>query len=1187
MLQRALAAAAITAACVAIPAAAQAAAPLSPSGLTVDRLTDPLGLGSARPALGWTLTGDGRGRSQSAYQVVVSRGDTTLWDSGEVHSGASANVPYSGPALESATQYSWKVRVWDESGVPSAWSAPATLETALLTGADWTARWIAAPADDLNLSGAKWIWHEDGTQNLPAMTRYLRTTFTLPSAPGTGRFLFTVDDEAAVYVNGTQVADTKTIRDNDENAWQKAQVVDVTTLLKAGANTIAVVAKNRLNGSGAATPGAFIGRLKADDTVISTGNTWKSSATGPAGWERPGFDDSAWQAAREAATYGSGPWGSNVSLPSQPSPYLRKDFTADKAIAQARLYVSALGVYEVHINGQKVGDHVLAPGWTEYTKRVPAQTYDVTSLVRTGDNAIGAILGEGWYAGRLQGGRKWGTNPALLAQLKITYADGTSTRINSDDTWQVGTGGLRAASIYDGETYDARLDRPGWDQPGFSGGWRNAVIRNETMTVEPDKAPPIKVTQTLEPKSVTQPKAGTTVYDLGQNFAGWAKITAQGAAGTQVKLRFGEILNADGTVYTTNLRSAQQTDTFTLRGTGAPETYEARFTYHGFRYVEVTGAPIQSLQGRVVTSDLPEFGTFTSSNALVNQIQSAIRWGQWSNFLAVPTDASQRDERLGWTGDIQAFATTGTFNGDAYGYLRQWLQTLRDSQSANGAFPDVAPVTCCGDGVAGWGDAGTVVPFALYKRYGDTRILRENYDAMERWIAYLKANSSNLIRPNSGYGDWLATDSTAQDLIGTAFFAFSTDLVRQAAQILGEDADAATYASLYQQIRSAFANRWVRADGTVGSGSQTSYVLALKFGLVPDDLKAKAFARLADDVASRGNHLSTGFLGTPFLLNVLQDGGRPDLAHKILVQDSYPSWGYMLSRGGTTIWERWDGIRPDGSLQDAGMNSFNHYGLGSIGDWLYDLVGGLAPAEAGYKKLLVAPSTGELESASSRVKTPYGPARTAWSKDAEGRLTIDVDVPVNARAEVRVPLEDGETVFESGKPAAEQPGVLHKGTANGIATYEVGSGSYRFLAAVATANSADGGVAGTVPATLALTVGTASLGTLTPGVSKDYAAEATATVTSTAGDAALTVFDPSATAVGRLVNGSFALTQPLLVNGQPLGGSSNPTPLAAWATPVSNASTPIAYKQSVGASEGLRTGSYAKTLTFTLSTTAP
>ncbi|MBE2316363.1 family 78 glycoside hydrolase catalytic domain [Solirubrobacter sp. CPCC 204708] len=1183
MLQRVLAAAAIAAACVAVPPAVAQAAPLTPGALTADRLTDPLGLASARPAFGWTLNGDGRNRSQSAYQVIVTQGDQTVWDSGEVRSPASANVPYAGPALESGTQYRWKVRVWDEAGRPSDYSAPATLETALLTNADWSAaKWIAAPSDDLNLSGARWIWHEDGTQNMPAMTRYLRATVDLATAPSSGRFLFTVDDEAAVYVNGTLVIDTKSIRDADENAWQKAQLVDVP--LKAGANTIAVQAKNRLNGSGAATPGAFIGRLQAGGQTMAL--SWKSNANAPAGWEQPGFDDSAWQAARELATYGSGPWGSNVSLPSQPSPYLRKDFTADKTVAQARLYVSALGLYELSINGQKVGDRVLAPGWTEYTKRVPAQTYDVTGLVKPGENAIGAVLGEGWYAGRLQGGRKWGTNPALIAQLKITYADGTTTRVVTDDSWQTGTGGLRASSIYDGETFDARLERANWNQPGFDGGWRNAVLRNETMTIEPDRSPPIRVIETLVPKTVTTPKPGVTVYDLGQNFAGWARVKATGAAGTQLKLRFGEILNDDGTVHTANLRSALQTDTFTLRG-GGQETHEPRFTYHGFRYVEVTGGTVDSLEGRVVTSDLPEFGTFTSSNALVNQIQSAIRWGQWSNFLAVPTDASQRDERLGWTGDIQAFATTGTFNGDASHYLGQWMQTLRDSQSANGAFPDVAPKTCCGEGVAGWGDAGTVVPFALYKRYGDVRVLRENYDAMERWIAYLRANSTNLIRPNSGYGDWLAVDNTAQDFIATAFFAYSTDLVRQAATILGEDADAASYASLHAQIKSAFANRWVRADGTVGTGSQTSYVLALKFGLVPDDLEQRAFDRLADDVAHRGNHLSTGFLGTPFLLNVLEDGGRADLAHELLVQDTYPSWGYMLSRGGTTIWERWDGIKPDGTLQDLGMNSFNHFGLGSIGDWLYDEVGGLAPLEPGYKKLLVAPSTGDLGSASSSVKTAYGPARTAWSKDAAGRLTIDVDVPVNTRAELRLPLADGQVVFENGKPAAEQPGVVHKGTANGVATYEVGSGSYRFLAAVSNATSVNGDVAGTVPPTLALSVGPVTLGALVPGVPRTYDGEARATVTSTAGEAALSVHDPSATATGRLVNGSFALAQPLRIDGKAVGGSSSPTPLHTWTGPVSNGAKTLTFAQDVGADEPLRTGSYSKTLTFTLSTTAP
>ena len=642
------------------------------------------------------------------------------------------NVAYGGPALTSGTKYAWKVRVWDEAGQAGDWSAPATIETGLLSKDDFAAKWIAAPADDLDFSGARWVWYtnDDALGNNGPNTRFLRATLNLPSTPGSARILFTADDEAAIWVNGTLVADSKSVRDADNDAWRRGQMADITAQLHSGANTIAVRVSNRLDAGNNATPEGFIAKIKAGATTLSTSSAWKSSNAETQGWEQPGFDDSAWTPAKELATYGGGPWGANVSLPPAPSPYLRKDFTADKQITQARLYVSALGVYEVHINGQKVGDQVLAPGWTEYSKRVPSQTYDVTGLVKQGDNAIGAILGGGWYSTRLQGGKMWGTSPALLAQLKLTYADGTTSRITTDNTWTVGEGGLRASGIYDGETYDARFDHAGWDQPGFNGGWNNAAERNETMAVEPSTAPPIKVIDTLQPKKVTTPKAGTTIYDLGQNFAGWARIKATGAAGTQIKLRFGEILNDDGTLYTANLRSAQQTDTFTLKGSGQ-ETYEARFTYHGFRYVEVTGGTVDSLEGRVVTTDLPEFGTFTSSNALVNQIQTAIRWGQRSNFLAVPSDASQRDERLGWTGDIQAFASTGAFNGDASGYLGQWLQTLRDSQASNGAFPDVAPVSGSGNGTAGWGDAGTIVPFALYKRYGDPRILQASYPSMK------------------------------------------------------------------------------------------------------------------------------------------------------------------------------------------------------------------------------------------------------------------------------------------------------------------------------------------------------------------------------------------------------------------------------------------------------------------------
>ncbi len=456
-----------------------------------------------------------------------------------MHSPASANVPYGGPALESGTRYTWKVRAWDESGQPSAWSAPAPLETGLLTQADWTASWIGAPADDLNLSGARWIWftNDDAVNNLPAMTRYLRTTVTLPSAPGEARFLFTVDDEAVVFVNGTQVIDTKTAaRQRRERVAEGAAGEHRDHSCTPAPTRSPCRSRTGSTRAAAGRPRASSAGCVPARPPLDTSSAWKTSTTGPAGWEQPGFDDSAWTPARELATYGSGPWGSNVSLPPQPSPYLRKEFTATGPIASARLYVSALGLYEVRINGRKVGDEVLAPGWTEYSKRVPSQTYDVTDLLKPGANAIGAVLGDGWYAGRLQGGRKWGTAPALLAQLKLTYADGTTARIATDGSWQAGRGGLQATSIYDGEIYDARLDRPGWDEPELRRrlGQRHGahrLARGRAHAVAADQAS----SRRSHPSSSRSRSPATYVYDLGQNFAGWARLRVQGPAGTTVR----------------------------------------------------------------------------------------------------------------------------------------------------------------------------------------------------------------------------------------------------------------------------------------------------------------------------------------------------------------------------------------------------------------------------------------------------------------------------------------------------------------------------------------------------------------------------------------------------------------------------------------------------------------------------
>lgn len=1049
--------------------------PARPVELTVDRQAAPLGLGDTAPELAWKLRAAGRGRAQTAYRIHVAssrarlaHGHGDVWDSGVVHSSDSAGVPYAGPALRSRGEYAWKVRVWDERGRPSRWSAQAHFEMGLLDGDDWSARWIEAPTSELTLDGSHWIWYPEGdpTTAAPAGTRYLRTTFELPADARVtaARMLLTADDELELSVNGRRLADTHDLRDRDTNAWQSSQLVDVADALRPGRNAIAVAVGNRNHDSGDPSPAGFIGRLRvelagADPVVVDSGPAWRASDAEAPGWTGPDFDDSAWPQAQDLAAYGGGPWDGSVRPPAAAVPHFRSDFDVGGRVVRARLYATALGVYEARINGHRVGEQQLAPGWTDYHRKVPYQTYDVTRLLRRGPNAIGAAVAEGWYAGRLQGGQRYGDRPAFRAQLELTYADGHTQRIGTGDGWQAGEGGLRAAGIYDGETYDARREPRGWDRAGFDGDWPAARLGSEDdPALVAQSEPGMRVVDELKPVAVGEPTPGTFVYDMGQNMVGWVRLRVDARAGTTVRLRHGEILNPDGTLYTANLRSAQQTDTVTLAG--GRETYEPRFTYHGFRYVEVTGLdhalPPGALTGRVVSAATPRAGRFETSSPLLDAVQHAIVWGQRGNFTAVPTDCPQRDERLGWTGDIQAFAPTSTFNADVATFLGKWLHDLDEAQQPDGAYPDVAPRVCCGAGTAGWGDAGTVVPWTLYQRYGDERVLAEHYEPMTRWIEYLRTHSTGLLRPAEGYGDWLATEDTPKDVIGTAFFARSTAIVADAAEVLGKDADAARYRALWRDIRDAFDRAYVTPDGRVKGDSQTAYALALEFGLLSGAQRDAAQERLVEKVREADWHLSTGFLGTPHLLPALTHAGRLDVAYRVLEQDTWPSWGYMVRNGGTTIWERWDGLRPDGTPQDPGMNSFNHYGLGSVGDWMYRTVGGLEPDPAGpgYRRLIIRPRPGgTLTSGSAEHETSYGRAASAW-RLAGGRLEVRATVPPNTRARVYVPTERAGDVRESGRPADRSPGVRFLGTEDGAAVYAVGSGRYRFTAPAGSASSA-------------------------------------------------------------------------------------------------------------------------------------
>lgn len=997
---------------------------------TVENRANPLGVDATKPRFGWQLTASAPQQRQAAYQLTVSGPQGVVWDSGRVVSGTRADVTYGGPALAPLTRYTWRVRVWDGQGRAGGWSPRYTFETA---PRDWTADFIGQRPAAPSLSGANWIWYPEGdpVAGVPPSTRYFRHTVQVPSATR-ATLVLTGDDTADVWVNGTQISTSPRVTDS----WKNAAVVDVP--LSAGTNVVAVRAENTTQ-----SPAGLIGALSVQggQTVVTDGS-WKASQDGPSGWERPGFDDSTWPAARALATYGSGPWGSNVRV-AQPAPLLRKGFTIAKPVASARLMTTALGLHETRLNGERVGADVLAPGWTDYRKRLQYKVFDVTGKVREGANALGAWLGNGWYSGSLgmAGNQYYGTQPWYSAQLVVTHTDGTTTVVGTDDTWKTATSPIRSDDLYHGETYDARLAVSGWDSPGFDDGtWDAPVVRTDplpNLVSQVDNG--VTVQEEFRPVAITQPRPGVWVFDLGQNFTGWNRLAVRGPAGTTVTMRHAEVLNPDGTIYTANLRAAQVTDRYTLAGTGAVETWEPRFTVHGYRYVEVTGLAepptADTVTGRAAWTSGGQPGTLVTSNPLVNQLQHNILWGTRSNMLSIPTDCPQRDERLGWTGDIAIFAGTSTFNLAANDFLGKFADDLVDAQRADGAFTDVAPAVIDGAGRAGWGDAGVVVPYTLWQRYGDTAVIDEHFAAMAKWVDYLRATSgADLIRDQWTYGDWLnVNDNTAQDVLSTAFFSWSARLVSRMAAATGRTTEAASYGRLADDVAAAFTNRFVAADGTVGSNTQTGYVLALAFDLLPPSMRQAAADKLAAKVASTGGHLSVGFLGVENLLPVLAEYGHVDTAYEILLQQDFPGWGYMQSRGATTVWERWDGIRPDGSFNDPGMNSFNHYGLGSVGDFLYRQVAGLSPASPGYGSLLIAPRPGgDLTSASATYETPHGTAKSDWSRSGD-QLTLRVTVPTGTSATVRVP----------GTVTSYPPEAVP--TENG---FYVPAGSYTFTASV-------------------------------------------------------------------------------------------------------------------------------------------
>jgi len=802
--------------------------------------------------------------------------------------------------------------------------------------------------------------------------------------------------------------------------------------------------------------------LKSMQRVYWQVRIWdnKNKATGwsiPAYWEMGILEPESWKASWITME------SEKDTAQSKPAQFFRKDFTSGKKVKTARIYVTSLGLYQLFLNGQKVSTDLFTPGWTSYKNRIQYQTYDVTAMIQQ-KNSLGAIVGDGWYRGNIGWGNQngyYGSKLALLAQLQLNYTDGTSETIGSDASWKVTRGPIIFSDIYNGESYDARKELTGWANAGFNDAqWGKVSVLDQSkkILVAPQGVV-VKAIQEIKPlKLFTTPK-GETVFDMGQNMVGWVKLRIQGKKGDQIILKFAEVLDKEGNFYTANLRSAKATDVYILKGEGE-EIYEPYFTFHGFRFVMIEGLSAQPsldlITGVVIHSDMTPTGSFACSDPMINQLQQNIQWGQKGNFLDVPTDCPQRDERLGWTGDAQVFSMTAAFNFDVAPFYTKWMRDLAADQLPNGIVPHVIPdVLKGGGGSTAWADASIVVPWTTYLTYGDKRILEVQYSSMKAWVEYMttRAGDDFLWTGDGHFGDWLAyatTNSdypgatTEKDLIATAYYSYSSGLLSKIATIIGKNDDARKYSQLSENIKKAFNKEFVTPAGRLVSHTQTAYSLALSFDLLPADLIPKAASYLAADVKKMG-HLTSGFVGTPLLCKSLSSQGYDDLVFMLLNRKKYPSWLYPITQGATTIWERWDGQKPDGTFQDVGMNSFNHYAYGAIGEWLYQYVAGINidPSAPGYKHIILAPHPGGgLTNASAEFTSLYGKVKSGWKLDGTD-FVYEVTVPANTTATVTLPQATQEQLTVNSQPVPAALKESLKQTDKGV-SLNIGSGSYTF-----------------------------------------------------------------------------------------------------------------------------------------------
>ncbi|MFA6241677.1 MAG: family 78 glycoside hydrolase catalytic domain [Candidatus Hydrogenedentales bacterium] len=932
-------------------------------GLRCEYRSNPLGIDTTQPRLSWKIEAAGRNRAQSAYQILVATSPDVLaadkgdvWDSGKVKSDQSLNILYAGAALASHQACSWKVRVWDEAGKESAWSEPALWTMGILKPEEWTAKWIGLdsgdePADNSgDVAKARWIWFAEGepAQSAPVGIRYFRKTIEVPADRKlvSATAFLAGDNQAKLFVNGVHATDFSTAKSATEKP--------ITDLLAPGKNVIAISVENA--GSAPNPAGllaAFVLRFETGDPVlITTDGEWKSSDAKIENWNAVAFDDSAWGKAKDLGASDLQPWGTPKKQESRvlPARMVRREFDLANPVKRATAYISGLGLYELYVNGERIGDQVLAPGCTEYNKRTFYNTYDVTENVQSGKNAVGVWLGNGRYyaprTGEPTTTRTYGY-PKLLFQLRLEMADGSVQEIVSDESWKLTTDGpIRANNEYDGEVYDARMELPGWDKSGFDDTkWQTPqLVQKPGEVMSAQMSEPIRVNAVLHPIAMTNPQPGTYVFDMGQNMVGWCKLKVAGPAGTRVKLRHSEVVHDDGTLYLDNIRGAKVTDEYVLKGSGK-EVFEPRFTYHGYRFVELTGYPGQPdldvIEGLVVHDAVTPSGTFECSNKLVNSIYKNVVWGTRGNYRSMPTDCPQRDERQGWLGDRSEVSRGESFMFDTSAFHSKWVCDMHDGQREDGSVSDVCPTywPLYNDNVT-WPSTFIIIPGMVYDQYGDSRVIERHYDGLRKWIKHMEGNLKDDIYPKDNYGDWCVPPEeqhlihskdplrqTPGDFLGTAYLYYDLKLMAKYAKMLDKKDDEKEYLALAERLKTAFNKKfWNAEEAKYANGAATTCVLPIAFGLVPEDGKDRLFQRLVDKImVENKGHTSTGLIGGQWLMRVLADNGRSDIAYTITQQSDYPSWGYMVNKNATTVWELWNG-----DTADPAMNSHNHVML--VGD---------------------------------------------------------------------------------------------------------------------------------------------------------------------------------------------------------------------------------------------------------------